>query len=169
MNLVWTRRVILGMAVADALFFGGWIAVEQIHRSGERIKLPVEGYDPRDLLSGHYVRFQLKADSEARALAPNGEEGEEVEVCLEEGGDGFHHVSRLKGPYDRCSPFLAGRRQPWRIDFGVDRFYVDEREAETVGRIEPGPNTFLIATVDGRGGVHPVDLVVNGVSLHPGL
>jgi uncharacterized membrane-anchored protein len=163
MNLLSTKRILLAMLIADVVIFGGWIAHEEVSRKGDRIKLPVEGYDPRDLLSGHYVRFQLTAVREAQALALP--DAKEIAVCLERSSDGLYHVSRVHFVGDACRRFLIGSRGSTGIDFGIDRFYVDERIAKEVRAVQAGSDTYLIATIDPRGTAHPVDFVMNGNSL----
>jgi len=162
------KRVLLGLALADLVFFGGWVAREESLRRGGRIHLPIEGYDPRDLLSGHYVRFQLVAVREAAAfLKPRGASVPQT-FCIEP-KEGLYHVKGIRtGGASSCSPFLRAtlnERAHW--DFGVDRFYVDERLANEARWIQANPDTYLIATVDDSGAVHPVDLIVNGKSLGP--
>lgn len=157
------KRVLLVMAVVDVLVFGGWIAREEIVRTGEQVALPVHGYDPRDLLSGHYVQFRLVAGRETQALErPDGK----VSVCLSRDENGMHHVSHLRAPGEACT-FITGTSAPYHVDFGVDRFYVDERRASEVGTVAEGPTTYLLATIDGSGTIHPVDLVVGGRSMSP--
>lgn len=159
-----TTRVLVAMAIADLVVFGGWIAKEQLSRRGGQVRLPVEGYDPRDLLSGHFVRFRLVAEREAEALA--GDREGELAFCVEEGEGWLLHVTRLRGAGDDCAPFLTGVvRERGRIDFGVDRFYVDERRANEVTFVQAGPDTYLVATIDGAGRVHAIDLVVSGKSI----
>lgn len=161
MSLPRVKRLLLLMAVVDLLVFGGWIAHEHRARTGDRIELPIYGYDPRDLLSGHYVQFHLVAEREAQAL---GLEPGPVSVCVERGADGQHHVTHVRAPGELCT-FLAGTSEPYRVDFGVDRFYVDERRANEVGRVNEGPSTYLVVTIDASGVVHPIELVVDGKSL----
>ena len=162
------KRVLLGLALVDLVFFGGWVAREESLRRGGRIHLPIEGYDPRDLLSGHYVRFQLVAVREAgTVLDPRGAIVPQT-FCIEPKEDLYHVRSVRTGSASSCSPFLRAtldQRAHW--DFGVDRFYVDERLANEARQIQANPNTYLVATVDDNGTVHPVDLVVNGKSLGP--
>jgi uncharacterized membrane-anchored protein len=162
------KRVLLALAIVDLLFFGGWVAREESLRRGGRIHLPIEGYDPRDLLSGHYVRFQLVAVREAETLLRPGGANVPQTFCIDP-KDGLYHVKRVRtGSASSCSPFLRAtlnERAQW--DFGVDRFYVDERLANEARWIQANPDTYLIATVDGSGAVHPVDLVVNGKTLGP--
>jgi hypothetical protein len=51
------------------------------------------------------------------------------------------------------------------VSFGVERFYVDERRAPSVGFVAAGPETYLVATIDDGGAVHALDLVVAGKSV----
>jgi uncharacterized membrane-anchored protein len=159
--MISVRRLLLAMALVDILVFGGWIAREETVRTGERIALPIHGFDPRDLLSGHYVQFRLVAGRETEALERT--DGS-VSVCLERGADGMHHVTHVRAPAEACT-FITGTSQPYRVDFGVDRFYVDERRANEVGRVAEGPTTYLVATIDASGTIHPIDLVVSGTSM----
>jgi len=159
------KRVLLAMAVIDLLFFGGWVMREESRRRGGAIHLPIEGYDPRDLLSGHYVRFQLAAVREAASFIEARGTISPQRFCIEP-RDGLYHVTGVrKDSASSCSPFLQATfddRGHW--NFGVDRFYVDERLANEVRWIQANPNTYLVAVVDDGGVVHPIDLVVNGNS-----
>lgn len=155
------------LALADVLVFGGIIAAEEASMwRGVEVRLPVEGYDPRDLLAGHYVRFRLVAVREAEAFGRT--VAEDAAFCLEE-RDGRWHVSRPRAAGDDCRPFLAVRpNRVGQVHFGVDRFYVDERRRREVGVVEAGPDTYLVGVVDRSGRVHPRDLVVGGKSLGGG-
>jgi uncharacterized membrane-anchored protein len=159
------RSVLWAVAVADLFIFGGWISVQEwgLHR-GMEVKLPAEVYDPRDLLSGHYVRFRLTAEREAWNLHPG---TDARSFCLESHGDRWH-VSRARYPGDTCTPFIAGTVTDYRVELGVERFYVDERRASQVGWVPSGADTYLLANVDNSGAIHPIDLVVAGKSVKDG-
>lgn len=50
-------KILLALPII-VLFF--WMSALQVSLStAEKIVLPVSGYDPRDLLSGHYLRVQV--------------------------------------------------------------------------------------------------------------
>lgn len=55
-----TRRAACLLAVALPLagLAGMWASTERWHRQGSEWLVPVEGYDPRDLLRGHFVEFR---------------------------------------------------------------------------------------------------------------
>jgi uncharacterized membrane-anchored protein len=145
----------------DALVFIGWIGHQEMAvRSGPEVRLPIEGYDPRDPISGHYLRFRLLAEREGADLKPP--EPGPVELCLVE-EEGLVHARALRtGDQANCPLFLAGTFDSYRVNLGVERFYVDERAETEIGRVTAGPQTYLVARVDAEGRVHPTDLVING-------
>ena len=146
-------KLLIAIALADLIVFGAWIGREVHARNvGAEVHLPVEGYDPRDLLSGHYIRFRLVADREADALATGPHS-----YCLEM-RDTTHHVSTVRESRDDCSLFIT------RTDdsFGVDRFYIDERHADELARLNSGEDTYLVARVTTDGRIHPQHLIVQG-------
>ena len=161
------KQVILAVLAADLLVFGGWVASLEAGLRGDRVRLAVEGFDPRDLLSGHYVRFRLVAEREAAALLKPEARAQvgQVSFCAVEGTDGFLHPVRVRAPGEECRWVLTGTASPEAVRFAADRFYLDERRAGQVAFVQAGPRTYLLATLDGGGAVHPVDLVVDGKSL----
>jgi uncharacterized membrane-anchored protein len=160
------KRVILGLIVADLFIFGGWITSLEAGLRHDAVKLPVEGFDPRDLLSGHYVRFRLIAEREAAALLPAEvrARGGRASFCVE-ATEGFAHPVRVRAPGEPCDLVLTGEVSPDGVRFGADRFYVDERRARGVAFVRAGPATYLVATLDGGGSVHAIDLVIEGSSV----
>ena len=166
MSRVRLRGLLLALALLDIVVFGAWITREEAgRRFGVEVRLPVEGYDPRDLLSGHYVRFRLVAAREARALDARWEEG--LGYCVDVRSDGRAHIERVRRVPSDCALFLTATFDAeHRPQFGVERFYVDERRQDQVGGFSAGDDTYLVARVDGAGRIHPVDLVVKGRSLH---
>jgi len=160
------RRTLWALAAVNLVFFGGWIAREEHARRTNTVRLPVEGYDPRDLLSGHYVQFRLRAETEAQQHLDATDARGAVDLCVEPGADGLLHVVRVAQGDATCKAFVRARRTAERaVRVDVDRFYVPEPRAGAVARVAAGPQTYLLATLDAQGGVHTVDLVVDGKSL----
>ena len=53
--------IILGLPI---LFLGIWGVILSFQiNSGIEVRLPIMGYDPRDLLSGHYILYQIDWES----------------------------------------------------------------------------------------------------------
>jgi uncharacterized membrane-anchored protein len=146
--------------VLDVVFFGGWIAQNEYKaRVGDEVLLPVRGYDPRDLLSGHYVRFRLVAESQASELVDRNRSGP-MPFCIEKADDERWNVTQQ----GTCEVFIMGDVDRGTVHFPVDRFYVDEARANEVLSFSESKDTFVRARVDADGGVRLLDLVVNGKS-----
>lgn len=54
-----------------------WLTTDRASRQGQEWEVPVQGYDPRDFLQGHYVMFQYDWPGLERAAAAPG-----VDLCL---------------------------------------------------------------------------------------
>lgn len=80
-----------------------WISADRLSRQGTDWEVPVQGFDPRDLLRGHYVQFnyewpglERKQDDFAPVLA----------LCLE-GKPPVVAKVRMVDPFDTTCPNLA--------------------------------------------------------------
>ena len=72
--------IILGLPI---LFLGMWgVSLKIQMNSGIEVKLPIRGYDPRDLLSGHYILYQIDWESADCKQFENGICPED-EFCVE--------------------------------------------------------------------------------------
>ncbi|MFC0590085.1 GDYXXLXY domain-containing protein [Novosphingobium aquiterrae] len=55
------NRALLHIAALTLPLFGlggMWLQADRLSRQGTEWDVPIQGYDPRDLLQGHYVQFQ---------------------------------------------------------------------------------------------------------------
>ncbi|PZQ64265.1 MAG: hypothetical protein DI570_05915 [Phenylobacterium zucineum] len=152
------------LAVAGVLALGlvGLVIREgQARAEGREVRLAMTGYDPRSLLSGHYVQFQLRQDlPPATRCPPQSDAGATVKdgwVALRP--NGARHIAagaaktreaalRLAPVAVRgvltCVPGLAPQRpgeddrpvdvQTLLLDVGVDRIHLDQTQAEAMER-----------------------------------
>ena len=152
------------MVVAGTLVLGlvGVVVREgQARADGQEVRLAMAGYDPRSLLSGHYVQFQLRHDLPTSAPCPSQLEGGSQRkgkwVALRR--DGARHVP--VGSADTreaalglaptvvrgvlvCASGLEARLptsegpprevQSLMLDIGIDRIHLDQDEAEAMER-----------------------------------
>ena len=153
---------ILAAAGLLALALVGLVARETVAREqGQEVRLALAGYDPRSLLQGHYVLFQLRYEGPAGTPCPPGADGftrnPKPWVALRREGD--HHapsgaaVSRaealrlgevaVRGTMTclGVSTTLQTPGGPERstpevvsttLDLGVDRIHLDQAQAEAV-------------------------------------
>ena len=121
--------------------------------TGTVVFLPIKGYDPRDLIAGHYLRFQVDY----------GKDG--LPEC---GGDGKGRAARKATAYlcletkqiteekpENCPVFIKGECAWGRFRDGLDRYYIPEdmaKELDTEVRkggygievsVQPDGRTFI--------------------------
>ncbi|CAN7440553.1 GDYXXLXY domain-containing protein [Phenylobacterium sp. LjRoot225] len=140
------------MAVASvlALALVGLVVREGRARSGgQEVVLAISGYDPRSLLTGHYVRFQFRSEHPGGTPCPPGHGGFSRRpgawVALKRQGD--HHVATgatlsreaaqklgevvVRGDLD-CLARPAPETTWVVLNLGLDRLHTDQAQAETI-------------------------------------
>jgi hypothetical protein len=151
---------ILAVAGLLALSLVGLVVREGMARSeGQEVVLPITGYDPRELLTGHYIQFQFRTEYPGGTPCPPGAGGTsrrpDAWVALKRQGD--HHVAAGVGLTRAAAQTLGevvvrgdidclARDAPettWVIlNLGVDRIHTDQTQAEAIEKV-------LLATRDG--------------------
>ena len=141
---------ILAPAILMAVCLVGLVVREGAARAGgQEVVLEIAGYDPRSLLSGHYVQFQLRSEGPPGAPCPPGANDDDLSrkgwVALRRDGDNHKPAGvtdsreaalqlgdvAVRGSV-RCSPLDS--RTAAILDLGIDRFYADQAQAEAIQR-----------------------------------
>jgi hypothetical protein len=73
--------------------------------------------------------------------------------CLEDG-----HVTAQRGAHDKCDLFITRSGK----NFGIDRYYIDERLAHELTRVSAGEDTYVETQIGDDGAIHVKHLVVDG-------
>lgn len=142
--------------------------------SGQEVLLPMEAVDPRSLLSGHYVQLALSHRVDPGETCPLPVDGDWValrptdEAYELAGGAQSRELAQQVGPLPVkgsfvCSPPSepspdAPAAPGWvRLDLGIDRFHVNQRDALRIERVlreqRPDQETRAFAIVSiGRDG-----------------
>ena len=153
---------IVAAAVLLTLMLVGLVVREGMARAqGQEVRLAITGYDPRSLLSGHYVRFLISEDTAGEASCPPGADGITPKpkgwVALSRRGDrhaatgaatsraGALELGELavSGTLTCLGTSVALRvpGQPEAVspmaytaslDIGIDRLYLDQVQAEAL-------------------------------------
>jgi hypothetical protein len=153
--------IVLAMARAELFLHGA-----------QEFKLPIEGYDPRDLLQGRYLQFRLALDRE---------HGLEREACAP-GTPCCWCLTRVPGqPAARaelasCTSARAqcGGALPLSAAEKPFRFYVPESQApaleRALGEARLTRRAFAVLAIDPSGEARVSELSLNGKSYtsHPG-
>lgn len=165
---------ILAAASVLALGLVGLVVREGMARDGgQEVVLPITGYDPRELLTGHYVRFQFRSEYPPGTPCPPGQGG-----CLRRGNAwvaltrrGDHHeatgaaLSRagalklgeiaVRGDLD-CLARGAPETTWVILNLGPERLHADQEQAEAIQKImlmtRDGPATgYAVVSVGADG------------------
>lgn len=147
------------------------LSVHSAVMSGTRVRIPVRGFDPRDILAGQYLAIntdysgfssecpQQQKDEKGRII--NREDyyrRRDAYFCAEAG------KIVLNRPAD-CSVFIKGQCVYGRFDDGISRFYIPESRAglleKAVRQTDNMPELELSVAEDGK--AYPVDLILNGM------
>jgi hypothetical protein len=136
------RRSFVALAVALPLvaLVLGIVRSERHLAEGRRWTFEITGYDPRDLLRGHYIQFRLVLDDTDLPVdgAANGtpcedDAGDKCCLCLFPGLEGeasvFEHTT-CEVAREQCEGAL-----PLRYLAGLRRYYIAEERAEELTRI----------------------------------
>ncbi|AXR61257.1 GDYXXLXY domain-containing protein [Leptospira mayottensis] len=138
-------KLFLPVALFLPIVFFGWeiVTLEFSKSSGNELILPITGYDPRDLLAGHYLRYDIlyQSDSICQNLNRNSynksDSNQRHCVCyphfgkIKEGEGAFIKDCNPDILKDKkaCRLHLRGTCQYGRFKIGNERFYVNEEKA----------------------------------------
>ncbi|MDR1123563.1 MAG: GDYXXLXY domain-containing protein [Elusimicrobiota bacterium] len=110
-------------ALAVLFSWTGYVAVNS--NTGETVEFKITGYDPRDLLSGHYLTYTVDF-----GVLESRTENRRAYLCLDD-----------KTVYPQkpssCALGLAGEYYKWNKAFnhrGIDRFYIPEEYAQRLDK-----------------------------------
>lgn len=158
----------------------GWMVGDRalLLANGTEIRLAVVPVDPRDLLRGDYVVLTYEIDrlSESNLAGDKGfAVGDPVYVALTRDGAGWepaalHHAPpdgtiALKGKVRdafREGADCVGACMVYRVDYGLDRFFVPEGEGRELEKLRNGQRLSVDVAVGGDGRAALKRLLVDG-------
>lgn len=124
--------------------------------------IPIDGYDPRDILSGHYLIYRLGFNHREHCNYDRNP----VYLCLnpDPSGDELHdrEISYLAPfPSEDCKAVLKGRCENGRFLAGIERFYIPEEYAGNLDRVVRSGKGKIVVAIDQRGNAAIKDLLIN--------
>lgn len=123
-----------GVIVALAGLLMLTLQAELRSRSGKAWLLPIKGYDPRDIVHGHYLRYRFELDWAEEGRHSCGAEGRHLDpnccVCLESTVSGVPIAVRVPcETRPRCDSWIRGSELEPPL-----RYLVPEAEASALER-----------------------------------
>ncbi|XDD51738.1 GDYXXLXY domain-containing protein [Leptospira sp. WS92.C1] len=140
-----TFKVLLTLAlvIPVAFFVSEIVYLEFVRNLGKELILPVSGYDPRDLLSGHYLRYNIEYQTYSACSNDRSDSSSKFQknethcICyshpgrIEAGAGTFVEDCNPNTLQDKkiCKLYLRGECRYGRFTIGNERFYVNETRA----------------------------------------
>lgn len=147
------RKLLLIALVLPIIGWSGLILYNQFNvETGKQITLPIEPYDPRDLLAGHYMQYQIDYGVPDICSGVNDMKIRDAYICLDP-----KYFSYDKLP--NCHTLIHGRCEGDRFMAGIERFYIPE-SLSTLQVVEGTSRVILKVTDDGT--AQAVGLIING-------
>lgn len=115
------NKALKATLAAHLLFFGAWgVQLLYAHTNATVVLVETDPVDPRDLISGHYVtlRYKMGEPQNCPAKGP-------VWVQLQQQGE-FWRRSDCSNQKGGDGLWVRGRMKDGRVQFGIERFYVNE-------------------------------------------
>ncbi|MBP9707887.1 MAG: GDYXXLXY domain-containing protein [Oligoflexales bacterium] len=125
-----------------------WIGKWQLKvLTGLTVSLPIEGYDPRDLLSGHYLQYSVNYGQEVKC-----KDDGPMHVCLKSDGE-FHSVYQQDTRRERlsCQIVLSGQCDGNRFLAGIERFYFPEIYRKELREVPRNASIDVKISASGKG------------------
>lgn len=134
---------------------------------GTELTIPVVGYDPRDILSGHYLIYRL--DFAEEICPAERQDADRVYLCVVQKKKKVTAQEIFTADplvHRGCTAVLKGRCQGGRFLAGVERFYIPEQHAQLLDRIvrrwgDEGGRTRLVIAVDYQGKAVVKELLID--------
>jgi uncharacterized membrane-anchored protein len=139
-----TGFVVIGIPVG---IMAAWLISLLVALSqAQEVTFEVTGYDPRSLISGHYLRYQV----DLGAAAPYGS-FTPLCACLTADEDGVSRASWI-GPCSAtsCPLFIRGSSLGGPFDMGIDRYYIPDEYMDELAVVPPHATVKALVTKSGR-------------------
>lgn len=149
-----TKKALMMALLFPIIVLGALTAYRQyLFSYGDEVVLPIVGYDPRDLLSGHYLTYRI--DYGVNGICASYSTRPTAFVCL------APKLFSYTEPAN-CSKLIRGVCNYGRFEAGIERYYVPEDKATYLQQqiLAKSASVVLSVTPDGQAQVK--DLLVDG-------
>ena len=133
---------------------------QSIINTGHTISLDIVGFDPRDLLSGHYLRYKIDYRSRNACKIASESANKKVRLCLE---PERYFLDNTPTPSQaQCRRYLEGVCTKTGFISGLERFYIPEKYAPQLDTLVRDARGALQISVDSHGNAVIETLFIDG-------
>jgi len=148
---------LIGVMLPIGVLLGWCLFLSYSLATGTVVRLRVEGFDPRDLLSGRYIRYSLIQPTyeSAQSGCSNGPDQRDYPACAcltPEPNGPFHTISwigRCEKRPAACELFLHGTCR-FQFFAGIEEYFIPEQLAPALQTIPAGSNIVLAVSTGGH-------------------
>ncbi|MDZ4084370.1 MAG: GDYXXLXY domain-containing protein [Bdellovibrionales bacterium] len=154
------KKLLFAIAFPIVILLGLTLQKHSLRQTGVKKIFAISGYDPRDLLSGHYLIYAIDYGVEGVCSYNSSSHlsgDPESHICF----DTNMHVG---GPVPAsCRVAIRGKCQGGRFLAGLERFYVPQEKALALERLIQSKKASIVVAI-GEGGTSQVtDLLIDGI------
>jgi uncharacterized membrane-anchored protein len=160
--------LIAAVALPIVVLLGLMLSKQLRLAQGSQVILPIAGFDPRDLLTGHYLTYRINYGVSADCSRWQGE-GQKLYACLykESGAEELYRarfISQNDSLDTSCGLFIAGRCENGRFAAGIEKFSIPEQYAKPLDKAVRAGKGKIVLKVSGSGAAAIQDLLIDGKS-----
>ena len=159
--MIQSKKVLL-LALMAPIVALGILAAYKAHiiSNGRKFTFPVEGYDPRHFLAGHFV---LQTVDYGVPVCPKQTKPYPAHVCLEP----KKYFTRAY-PSD-CQWFVKGHCRRGRFEAGIERYYLPKKAEKPLSKIlsDKKRKVSVVVSVLRNGTAQIADLLIDGKPFRP--
>jgi uncharacterized membrane-anchored protein len=126
--------------------------------AGKKFTLDIVGFDPRDLLSGHYLTYRVKYLKNSGSICSYKENGKKKFYCF----DNMESSDKSKHP-PNCKYLIEGICERSRFKVGIERFYIPEEFSVELDRVVRDQKGKIIVSVNTKGDTQVSNLLINNI------
>lgn len=152
---------------AEAVYY------QSIIKNGLELTLPIEGYDPRAILSGHYLAFKINYNQRVRCQRDCRVNDKQQLICKDLPDKQYLCIStnkviaehtQLDKQAPDCTYALTGVCRNGEFIADISRFYIPEGDAERLNAMIVAKGAKIILRLDRNANTIVQDLLINNVS-----
>jgi uncharacterized membrane-anchored protein len=154
------RKALAALAFPGLYLLGWCLYLSATIAGGTLVQLRVEGYDPRDLLRGHYIRYRL---SQGSASCPSSGAPTYADycACTQPSSDTLSELYWIGACSEKpsgCTIYLRGDCSSGQFTAGIEEYFIPEEFAPVLQTIPP--DSRIVLALDHSGKAHVVSLLV---------
>ncbi len=162
-NKALVKNFFIGLPLIAILAWTALVASNQ--NAGQSYRVKIVGYDPFDVLSGHYLRFRY--DFGPLVQCPSVSRSHDAFcACLENNDNGLLQATQFdlcQKIDDSCSQTVRGICEYQRFITGSERFYFPEEYAKVLPVVPP--ESLAEVKVQSNGALSIQNIYVNSLTL----